>query len=132
MVKKRNVTTQMDYMEALTAAAGAQAAVLIVDAPPYNTLMAAGAIAAGTAGAIVLATFLSAGSKEYSIQVDTSDALYAAALVGLGTYFGGNMVEGVLPTQVDWLLPALMGFTGAVLAQTFPKIPVLSDVFKKD
>jgi hypothetical protein len=133
MAKKRNVTTQMDYMEALTAAAGAQAAtMLIADAPPYDTIPAALVISAGTAAAIIVATTLSAGSEDYSIQVDTSDALYAAVLVGVATYFGGNMAEDVFPAQVDWLVPAAMGFAGALVAQKFPKIPILSDLFKKD
>lgn len=123
----------MDYMEAITAGIGAQAAAMfIADAPPYQTIMAAGVVAAGSAAAVLLATQLGAGSDMYTQQVDVSDAAYAAVLVGVGTYFGGDMVSTYLPGQARWLVPALMGFTGATVAQKFPKIPLLSDLFSKD
>lgn len=128
----QNITGQMDYMEALTAAAGAQVAVMFVQAPPYYNLMAAGAIAVGSGAAIMIATQLGAGSDMYTQQVDLSDAAYASILVGLGVFFGGDVVLPYLPNQVDWLLPALMGFAGALVAQKFPKIPLISDLFKKD
>lgn len=126
------MTGQMDYMEALVGGAGAQAADYFVPGGSNTDLMRVALIAVGTGAGILLASTLSAGSDNYTIQVDVSDAAYTAVLTGLALYFAGDMIQGFLPGAASQFTPFLIGMIGAMAAQQFPKIPFISDLFKKD